>query len=247
MKSNLCKDGVNLMKCDIVIIVRTASTRLPKKALLKIDHTPMILKLINRLNEIKNAKILICTTTAQSDNELVSLLKKNGLAVFRGSNKNILKRLSDASIKHKIKQCIIVEADDLFCDPEIIKKTCKQLTKTDKDIILWKNLPFGIPAVGLKLKNLKNYISKNKIKTSDTGWKEMLLECNMFKVKFASERKKELCRPDIRLTIDYKEDYELAKTIYRELGQNFDLKKIIKLIDNNTKLSTSNKKIQKKI
>ena len=68
----------------------------------------------------------------------------------------------------------------------------------------------------------------------------------MFKVKFASERKKELCRPDIRLTIDYKEDYELAKTIYRELGQNFDLKKIIKLIDNNTKLSTSNKKIQKK-
>ena len=72
------------------------------------------------------------------------------------------------------------------------------MTKTDKDIILWKNLPFGIPAVGLKLKNLKNYISKNKIKTSDTGWKEMLLECNMFKVKFASERKKELCTELIR-------------------------------------------------
>ena len=234
------------MKCFILILVRTASTRLPKKALLKIDNTPMILKLVERLKIVKNSKILICTTKLRSDDDLVTTLKNHHLNVFRGPSKNILKRILLASVQYKIKQCVVVEADDLFCDPILIGKTCKQMTKTNNDIIIWRNLPFGITPVGLKLKNLKKIIEETKIKNSDTGWKEILIKSGFFNVQFLDERRKGLCRPEIRLTIDYKEDYNLAKMIYKKLGSKFSLEDIIKMFDENPELLKINQMTQKK-
>jgi spore coat polysaccharide biosynthesis protein SpsF len=234
------------MECQILILVRTASTRLPKKALLEINETPMILKLINRIKIIKNAKILVCTTNLKSDEKLVEILKKEKIEVFRGSNNNILKRILDATIKHKINECVIVEADDLFCDPELIKKTCNYIIKNNNEIIFWKDLPFGASPMGLKIKNLKKCIEENNINNSDTGWKEILINSNLFTIKYIFEKKKKISRPDIRLTIDYAEDYELAKIIFRELGEKFTLQDIIRLFDKNQELAKNNQKLQRK-
>ena len=234
------------MKCKILILVRTASTRLPKKALLKINDIPMILKLINRIRTVKNSEILVCTTNLKSDEKLVKILKKQKINVFRGSNNNILKRILDASIKHKINECIIVEADDLFCDPEIIEKTCNYIKKKNNEVIFWKDLPFGASPTGLKFQNLKKCIKENDINNSDTGWKEILINSKFFNIKYVFEKRKKICRPDIRLTIDYAEDYELAKIIFSELGEKFTLHDIIKLLDKNQELTKNNQKLQKK-
>jgi len=234
------------MKCKILILVRTASTRLPKKALLKINDIPMILKLINRIRTVKNSEILVCTTNLKSDEKLVKILKKQKINVFRGSNNNILKRILDASIKHKINECVIVEADDLFCDPEIIEKTCNYIKKKNNEVIFWKDLPFGASPTGLKFQNLKKCIEENDINNSDTGWKEILINSNFFNIKYVFEKRKKISRPDIRLTIDYVEDYELAKIIFSELGEKFTLHDIVKMLDKNQELTKNNKKLQKK-
>jgi len=234
------------MKCIILILVRTASTRLHKKALLKIDNTPMIFKLVERLNTVKNSKIIICTTKLKTDNYLAHILKNYHLNVFRGPSKNILKRILLTSLHYNIKECIIVEADDLFCDPLLIEKTYNKMTKTKYDLIIWKNLPFGATPVGLKLHNLGKFIKEKKIKNSDTGWKENLLKSKLFKVHVMEEKRKMLCRPEIRLTVDYQEDYDIAKIIYKNLGRNFSLKDIIKMFDRKPELLNLNKTTQQK-
>ena len=61
------------MKILVLIPARLESTRLPKKALLKINNTPMIIKLINRVKTVKNSEILVCTTNLKSDEKLVKI------------------------------------------------------------------------------------------------------------------------------------------------------------------------------
>ena len=42
-------DSHNFMKCVVFVLVRTASTRLPEKALLTINKTPLIKILIDKM------------------------------------------------------------------------------------------------------------------------------------------------------------------------------------------------------
>jgi spore coat polysaccharide biosynthesis protein SpsF len=62
------------MKKAILITVRTASTRLPKKALLKINGKTTIEHLIERMKRSKLADIIIlCTTKLPEDDILCDI------------------------------------------------------------------------------------------------------------------------------------------------------------------------------
>ena len=68
------------MNCDVLIPVRTGNTRLPGKALKKIDGKEIILYLVERLKTCKNIrKVIVCTTVSSSDDVLSELLTKKKL------------------------------------------------------------------------------------------------------------------------------------------------------------------------
>ena len=82
------------MKCFIFITVRTASTRLPKKTLRKINKKTIIENLIERLSKNKSIQeIVVCTTNEKSDDRLVKLLEKKKIKTYRGSTLDIISRL----------------------------------------------------------------------------------------------------------------------------------------------------------
>ena len=61
---------------------------------------------------------------------------------------------------------------------------------------------------------------------------------------FHFEPERNLLRPELRLTMDYKEDYEVIKSIYENLytiKPNFTSYDIIKYLDNNPKIKNLNK------
>jgi spore coat polysaccharide biosynthesis protein SpsF len=235
------------MNCSILVLVRTASTRLPNKALLTINKTPLILKLIRRISKSDNTKkIIVCTTKLKSDDQLVKLLEKNNIPVYRGETKDILKRLHGAAKNYDLDKFVVVEGDDIFCDPELIKKTCNFLSTTKNELILWENLPFGVSPIGMKTEKLEKLIKESNTKNAETGWHKFVEESGLFKISINSSKKKKICRPDIRLTVDYIEDFELAKGIYEKLDNEFSLEKIIDLIDKNPNLHKINQFAQDK-
>ncbi|MEX2060288.1 MAG: acylneuraminate cytidylyltransferase, partial [Nitrosopumilaceae archaeon] len=63
------------MCCNIFLVVRTASSRLPRKALLRIKNKPLIKILLGRIRIKKVKKIVICTTNQKTDDKLVRLLQ----------------------------------------------------------------------------------------------------------------------------------------------------------------------------
>jgi len=233
--------------CVVFVTVRTASKRLPKKALRQINNKPLIQILAGRIgtsNFVK--KLIVCTTRQKSDDKLVKILKKNNVSVFRGDNVDILNRLYMAAKKYKIKQFIVVEGDDFFCDLLLVKQTWNKLSQKKYDFLSWEDVPFGASPVGIKTEKLLALIKKKTKKNTETGWIKVIRESGLFKVGTLKPKIKKLKRPDIRLSIDYMEDFNLAERIYERLPEGFTLIDIINIINKNPDLLKINYKVKQK-
>jgi spore coat polysaccharide biosynthesis protein SpsF len=235
------------MKCFIFITVRTASTRLPKKTLRKINKKIIIQNLIERLSKNKSIQdIVVCTTAEKSDDKLVNLLEKNRIKIYRGSTLNIISRLYNAAIKFNLSHFIVVEADDFFCDLDLIEKTCKILQTSKFEFIYWKNLPLGVTPLGIKTEAISKLIKKKSTKSVETGWGEFIIKSKIVKIGALKTENKKLERPEIRLTIDYQEDLKLARKLIKHLPNNFSLIDIIKTLDDNEDFKNINENVKKK-
>lgn len=235
------------MSCVVFITVRSVSTRLPKKTLRKINGKPLIQNLVERLSKIHSVKeVIVCTTIEKSDNELVEFLQKIGVKTFRGSSMDILGRLHQAALKWKLQHFIVVEGDDLFCDSDLIEKTCKFLKKSNYEFIYWKNLPLGATPLGIKTKPLFQLIKKFSTKNVETGWGDFIIKSGVFKIGALKQKDCRLERPEIRLTIDYPEDLQLARKLIKNLPINFSLLDIIKILDENNEWQKINEKVKQK-
>ena len=235
------------MNCFVFVTVRTASSRLPKKALLEINGKPLIRIIVERISQITSSKkIVVCTTNLKSDDKLARILKKHKINVFRGSSKDILDRLYRAARKYNVKQFIVVEGDDFFCDLDLMKKTCRELIKSDYEFLVWSNLPFGVSPLGIKTDKLQQLIESKSIKNTETGWGRFIVKSGFFKVGSLEPKNKKLIRPDIRLSIDYPEDFQLIKKIYENLPRKFSLRYIIDLLDKNPEWLKINESVKKK-
>jgi len=219
------------MKCTIFVLVRTQSERLRRKALLKIKEKPLIKILLDRLKD-KQRELIVCTTNMPSDNKLVNFLKRYNFKVFRGEKSDVLFRLYSCAKMFKKNEFVVVEGDDLFCDSNLIDLTCKEIRKKDNELIVWDGLPFGVSPTGIKFQKLEKLIKENAIKNIETGWIKFLIDSKIFKVKRIKPKDKQILRPEIRLSIDYKEDLVLAEKILQSLSEQSTLKEIIELFDN---------------
>ncbi len=235
------------MNCVIFLTVRTASSRLPKKALLEINHKPLIKILIDRIRTCKSVKnIIVCTTKGKSDNKLVQFLENDKVEVFRGDDKDILNRLYLAAKKYEVEQFIVVEGDDIFCEPHLIDETCKKLCKSKYDFLQWENLPFGVSPLGIKTSKLIKLIQSKKTKDTETGWGNFIANSGFFKVGKLRPRNKKWIRPGVRLSVDYPQDFDLVKKIYENLPSRFTLTNIIGLLDENPEWQKINESVKEK-
>jgi spore coat polysaccharide biosynthesis protein SpsF len=82
---------------------------------------------------------------------------------------------------------------------------------------------------------------------SDTEvWGGYFTDTGLFNVQTIEPDEPELIRPDIRLTLDYPEDYELFKRIFDRLYKPdtvFSLKEIVALFNENPKLLEINRDV----
>ncbi len=228
MSSNLYQ----IMNYDVFIPVRLSNTRLPQKAIKIVDGKPIILYLIERLMSAKKIRnIVVCTTTMESDNLLVKLLEESNISVFRGSEKDILKRYLDAARKFGTDFIVSVDGDDVYTDPIYVDKIIEEYEETKTDFITGDGFPHGFVPVGIT----KNALEKIcKLKVSDntaTGYREFFTQTNLFNCSYIKPKKHIKFPENLRLTLDYEEDFMLAKEIFGALGNNFHLEEIIALFE----------------
>ena len=109
------------MNVVAIIQVRSASTRLPGKCMLKIFGKTILEHIILRVSGAKKVqKICVATTQNQEDDIIERIVRKYNVAVYRGSESDVLDRFYQAA---KLLQADIIcriTADDPFKDPLIL-------------------------------------------------------------------------------------------------------------------------------
>jgi len=241
--------GSEMMKPAILIAVRMRSTRLPNKAILEIKGKTVTEHLIDRLKTARlPGLIVLCTSTHPEDKILADIAEKNKIEYFRGSEEDKLERFLGAAEKYNVDFIVTVDGDDIFCDPEFIDRTIETFIRTQADYITCKDLPLGAASHGIKVDALRK-ICKMKNETDTEVYGGYFTETGLFKVETLDVEDPELRHPEIRMTLDYPEDYEFFKAVFEELytpGRIFTLREILTLSRKKPYIMEINKYVQEK-
>jgi len=235
------------MKTAVFIPVRTKSTRLPGKAILEINGKSIIEYLIERVKSAEKPDlIVICTTTNPEDQVLVPIAARNKIEIFQGNEKDILDRYLQAAGKFGIDFIVNVDGDDIFCDPEYMDKVIENFLKTGADYIECQGLPFGAAPGGIKVEALKKVCRMKNEDNTETGWKRFFTESGLFRIE-TIEAAEDLRQPDIRISLDYEEDFQFFSEVIRRLytpGKVFSLRDILALLKKYPEIAEINKSRQ---
>ncbi|MBF0466463.1 MAG: hypothetical protein HQK94_15420 [Nitrospirae bacterium] len=224
------------MNKAIFITVRTASTRLPGKALLEINGKPTIEHLIHRVKRSEKAQdIILCTTHLEQDDILCEIALRNGINYFRGSVKDKLDRWNGACDKFNVEFFVTSDGDDLFCEPELIDLAIEQYVRTQADFIEGKDIICGSFTYGIKASALKRVCEIKDTDDTEMMW-VYFKDTNMFTVEQLQGVDEIYKKPQIRMTLDYRDDFRFFETImehFEKTKRDYTLRDIVKYLDEN--------------
>ena len=232
------------MNC-IFLTVRINSSRLPNKALLKLNNGVSTIEfLINRLKTqiINNFDIILCTTNNKEDDKLIEISKNLNIKYFRGSEKDKLQRWYEAAIHYNVKNIVTVDGDDLFIETSLIEKAFNQLENNNVDFIKGDHtgLICGAFTYAFTFNSLYRVIQLKGDNDTEMMW-VYFIETGVFKIEELENVSKEFYRNDIRMTLDYQEDLDFFNAILDKQNSNeLNLHNIIKIIDENPSIKNIN-------
>lgn len=203
------------MKKAVFITVRSDSSRLPNKALMKILGKPTIEMVILRAKQVRGVDdVILCTTERSVDDVIVDIAKKQGIKHFRGSLEDKLLRWQGAAKAHGIDFFATMDGDDLLCDPELIELGVTQMEESGCDYI---KAPPGLICGSFTYCIRVNALNK-VCEIKDTADTEMMWvyfeDTGLFKVSDLIVEDRVFFTDDIRLTLDYPEDFEFFSRIF---------------------------------
>jgi spore coat polysaccharide biosynthesis protein SpsF len=199
----------------IFLTARLKSTRLKRKVLLEVDGIPIIQYLTQRLESNTNIKVIICTSTNKQDDDLVYFAKEKSIDYYRGSENNVLDRYYQAALKFNIDMFYIIYGDEPFIDVELMLKTFEMMNGINSQFIDNSNYIDGTFGYGMTFKAVQCAIINHKSEDLEV-WGEYIKSLPCVKTIINEQS----CQ-DVRLTIDYEEDFRVFKKIIAILGEGY--------------------------
>ncbi len=223
------------MKNAIFITVRSGSSRLPRKALLPIDGLTTIEYLIQNCKKSRLAQdIVLCTTTLPEDKALVEIAQKHGIQYYQGSVEDKMDRWLQAARKFSVDCFVTADGDDLFCEPELMDMAFQQMAATGEDFVEGKDIVFGGFSFALRTSALEKACQMKDTSNTEMMW-VYFTQTGAFKTAELKDVPQIYRRPDIRATLDYKDDFRFFENIiqhFHKKGKSeFNLREIIQYLD----------------
>ena len=214
----------------IFISVRTGSTRLPNKSTLKIKNKHTIEYVIDSVKKSKYAdEIVLCTTKNAEDVVLCTIAEVNGIKFYCGDEHDKLKRWYSAAKKFDVGFFVTVDGDDLFYDSKL-SDICFEQAESG-DAINGQGLYND--TYGYKTSTIKTILDLAKNKVIEPHEVIEYLKDTELKVSELVNVPEILKKKNIRMTLDYQEDFDFFKTIIENINNHFTLNDVLSYIDNN--------------
>jgi len=229
------------MNIIAIIEARMGSSRLPGKTLSDIFGKTLLERVIDRVRLSERvSKLVVATSVDRSDDAIEEACRLMGVACYRGSQDDVLGRVYEAAVQYNGDIILQCGADNPFYDPKIIDNLIDTLmiggyAYAANDMVL--SFPEGIDAHVIRFDALKASAEEALLPSEREDTPRFIWNhpdrFPIYNLIAAPESKYN--RPEIRLTVDYKEDIELARSIYSSLphGAAFSTDELIALLDKN--------------
>lgn len=231
------------MKIGFLITARLKSSRLPLKIMKDLNGKPVIQRIVERAKEIHSipdADIVICTSANPQDKPLIQIAEKTGISYFIGDPDDVIKRLYDAALHHKLDYALGITADNPLFSIEYANKIVDVIKRQHPDFIKIQGLPFGAAPWGMNVKALQTICIVKTIVDTEI-WGYLIDRPELFGV-ITIKADKEVNRPQYRLTLDYPEDYQLLNYLYTTIPfkTTLQLEKVVAYLDKNPQIAAVN-------
>jgi len=223
------------------------STRLPGKAMMDLAGKPLVYHVFERIQKTRGVDRVVLATCSGSE-KLIGLAESTGIDVFVGSEDNVLERYYLASERYGGDYIMRVTGDNPFTDPGYAAETVQMIIEAGADISYFSNLPLGTGVGMIKKSALAAaYEHSDQPHQLEHVTPYIKEHPETFKIEI---RKIDFHNPfpNLRLTVDTPEDFELAASIYRHLyrGGPFPLADVIAFLEQNPDLAAINRNIQQR-
>lgn len=245
------------MKIIASIQARLSSSRLPGKVLKEISGKPMLQWQVDRINKSRLVdEVIVATTTNPADNRIAQFCEKNKIACFRGSENDVLQRITDLITVNKVDIHVECFGDSPLIDPAIIDEFTGYLLKHQKTLDFVSNsikttYPPGAEVIVYKGETL---IKANELVSKHDPLREhvslnIYSKPHIFSVKNL-EAPEHLYYPELFMEVDTIEDFKVMKFILEQMktsGQEiFSTSQIVKLLKENPAISSINNSVERR-
>lgn len=238
------------LKIVCCVQVRMGSTRLPGKAMLSILGQPVIWHVINRLRYSKLIdEIVISTSKNPLDDVIENFARSNGIHCYRGKENDLMDRLYQTARLFNADAIVRITADCPLIDPRVvdmvIQKFLENVGKIDYvSNTIKRTFPDGLDTEVISYEALQ----KAWQEVTDEFWREWVTmyfvenpqKFRLMNVEYFQDLSK------LRWTLDYIEDLEFIREVYRHLYSDskkiFYMEEILKLLEQHPEIAEINSK-----
>ena len=246
-------DLTTVTKVVATIEARMTSSRLPGKVLLPVLGKPLLYYLVERIKAAKTIDtIVLATTTNTTDDVLEDFARSMGIAVFRGSEDDVMSRVLAAAENNNADIIVQITGDCPLIDPELIDQVVRTFKVNVVDYVSnchVRSYPDGMDVAVFSAATLK----KSEGLTGDPYHREhvsvhMRENPDVFPaIHLVSPS--DSYWPELGLTLDEQPDYELIKKVIEYLWPttpNFRCKDVVDLLRRKPNWVTLNESVERR-
>ncbi len=231
------------MKTIIYIIARLDSSRIPKKNILDLNGTPMIVRTINQIKKINGIdEIRLATTDMDVDDELVAVVELEGVKVYRGDSENVLDRVYKAAKEDSAEIILYAGGDGPLIDHKIYSEALAYFKSNNLNFLTSyepQTFPGGYDFNIIDFESLE-YAYQNAVAPS-----QRINMFSFFSFNDANIKKYNFSHKEnlsyLHFSLDYPEDIPFFKLIFKLI----DLNNIDPTLENTLDLISSSNELDK--
>jgi spore coat polysaccharide biosynthesis protein SpsF (cytidylyltransferase family) len=218
---------MNTKKVYVLIQARMDSKRLPGKVLKKIKGKTLIEILLDRLRKSKRPdKLIVLTSTSQSDDVLANYLKNKSITYFRGDENDVLDRYYSAVKKYPCDYVVRITGDCPLVDPNLLDQLIELALNTDADYcsnVFYESFPDGQDIEVFKYNVLRKAWQEAKLLSEREHVTPYIIKNTDVKgggLFTAQAYESDSDYSNVRMTVDTLSDFNTIRTLINNLGVN---------------------------
>lgn len=229
------------------------SMRLPGKVLLPLAGKPALERLIERLKRSKYVDaIVVATTTNAADDPIVSLAKELHIGYHRGSEADVLKRVLDAARSVSADVIVEITGDCPLMDWRLVDRGIEEFFSHNVDYAsncITPSYPAGFEVQIFPVEILADAAERTEDPIDRLHVSYYIYQHPELYRLYQWKPDPESARPDMRLTLDERDDYIVLSTIFENLvkhDNDFSVQEVIRYLVRNPHLLAINSHVKQK-